>query len=167
MLFRPLLRRCSTHLHRFVCSLRPVSGSRNARLATDFLDFIGGNTHESVQQATAVAWLPDTTQPRIIAVGQASGAGSILPPAHPRSRTSSVSEASLRAAPLVRANVKITVKNTVCEESSVSAYGVLTGNLGLARTSGAALTRAQSHTYILECRLIWSTVMLHETTSWE
>ena len=30
----------------------------------------------------------------------------------------------LRAAPLVRAKVKITVKNTVCEESSVSAYGV-------------------------------------------
>ncbi len=46
---------------------------------------------------------------------------------------------SLRAAPLVRAKVKITVKNIVCEGSSVSVYGVLTGNLAFPLTSGAAL----------------------------
>ena len=38
----------------------------------------------------------------------------------------------VRAAPLVRANMKITVKNTVCEEASVSAYGILTGNWAFA-----------------------------------
>ena len=47
----------------------------------------------------------------------------------------------IRAAPLLRAKVKITVKHTVCEESSVSQYGVFDWEFGFdSRTSGAALT---------------------------
>ena len=38
--------------------------------------------------------------------------------------------AELRAAPLVRAKVKITVKNAVYEESSATAYGVIDWEFG-------------------------------------
>ncbi len=37
---------------------------------------------------------------------------------------------AVRAAPLVRAKVKITVKNVVCEESSASTYGVFDWEFG-------------------------------------
>ena len=39
-------------------------------------------------------------------------------------------ETALRATPLVRAIVKITVKNAVCEESLATAYGVLDCEFG-------------------------------------
>ena len=66
----------------------------------------------------------------------------------------------LRAAPLVRAKVKITVKNAVCCRRRLSHTAFLTGNLTLTRTSGAALTKgtqtrasqSQSHDDI--CRLL-------------
>ena len=53
---------------------------------------------------------------------------------------------ALRAAPLVRAKVKITVKNAVCEESSATAYGVFDWAFGFfTRTSGTALREVYKH----------------------
>ena len=46
---------------------------------------------------------------------------------------------TVRAAPLVRAKVKITVKNVVYEESSATGYGVFDWDLVLTLKSGALL----------------------------
>ncbi len=45
----------------------------------------------------------------------------------------------VRAAPLVRVSAKFKVKNSVCEESSATAYGVFDREFDFALTSGGAL----------------------------
>ncbi len=51
----------------------------------------------------------------------------------------------MRAAPLVRVKGKITVKNAVSEEFSVTADGVLTVNLTLTLKIGVALPQLAAH----------------------